>query len=195
MRSRWSDDEAAGFVARYSPEWGEALALRTYSSRLLGAEPDLVLHGGGNASVKAPWKNVLGEDVRAIFVKASGADMATIEPWGHPGLDLGYLRRLRALTALDDGAMVDQLRTHLLRADSPTPSIEALVHVFLPAVFIDHTHADAVLLLTNREAACCGRGPWPDVIAIPGCARPARPGRCRGAGGPGARAMVGASAS
>ena len=169
MRSRWSDDEAAGFVARYGPEWGEALALRTYSARLLGAEPELVLHGGGNSSVKAPWKSVLGEEVQAIFVKASGADMATIEPRGHPGLDLGYLRRLRALAALDDGAMVDQLRTHLLRGDSPTPSIEALVHAFLPGVFIDHTHADAVLLLTNREGgqAAVAEALGPDVIVIP----------------------------
>lgn len=150
MRSRWSDEEAAGFVTRYGEEWGEPLALRTYSTRLLGADSALVLHGGGNSSVKALWKNILGESMPAIFVKASGADMAAIEPAGHPGLDLEYLRRLRALSELDDGAMVDQLRTHQLRADGPTPSIEALVHAFLPATFIDHTHADAVLALTNR---------------------------------------------
>ncbi len=150
MRSRWSDDEAAAFVARYGDEWGEDLALRTYASRLLGREPALVLHGGGNSSVKSSWRTVLGETVAALFVKGSGLDMAVIEPDGHPGLDLTYLRRLRALAALDDATMVDQLRTHLLRADSPTPSIEALVHAFLPPVFIDHTHADAVLALTNR---------------------------------------------
>lgn len=150
MRSKWSDEEAAGFVARYGAEWGEALALRTYSARLLGAESDLVVHGGGNSSVKVAWKNVLGEDVAAIFVKASGADMATIEPTGHCGLDLEYLRRLRVVGELDDQAMVEQLRTHLLRADGPTPSIEALVHAFLPGTYIDHTHADAVLALTNR---------------------------------------------
>ena len=169
MRSRWSDDEAAGFVARYGAEWGEPLALRTYASRLLGAEPGLVLHGGGNSSVKAPWTNVLGEEVEAIFVKASGADMASIEPQALPGLDLGYLRRLRALAALDDGAMVDQLRTHLLRAESTTPSIEALVHAFLPGIFIDHTHADAVLALTNREdgRTAVAEALGPDVIAIP----------------------------
>ena len=169
MRSRWSDDEAAGLVARYGVEWGEPLALRTYSARLLGAEPGLVLHGGGNCSVKAPWKNVLGEDVDAIFVKASGGDMAALEPEGQPGLDLNYLRRLRALPALTDGAMVDQLRTHLFRADSATPSIEALVHAFLPATYIDHTHADAILLLTDRvggeEAVAEALGP--DVIVIP----------------------------
>jgi rhamnose utilization protein RhaD (predicted bifunctional aldolase and dehydrogenase) len=150
MRSRWSDEEAAGFVTRYGEEWGELLALRTYSARLLGADPALVLHGGGNSSVKAPWGNILGELLPAIFVKASGADMATIEPDAHPGLDLEYLRRLRVLCELDDGAMVDQLRTHGIRADGPTPSIEALVHAFLPATFIDHTHADAILALTNR---------------------------------------------
>jgi rhamnose utilization protein RhaD (predicted bifunctional aldolase and dehydrogenase)/NAD(P)-dependent dehydrogenase (short-subunit alcohol dehydrogenase family) len=150
MRSRWSQDEAAGFVARYAEEWGEDLALRTYTSRLLGVEPALVLHGGGNSSVKSSWETVLGESIPALFVKGSGLDMAVIEPGGHPGLDLAYLRRLRALPALDDATMVDQLRTHLLRADSPTPSIEALVHAFLPAAYIDHTHADAVLALTNR---------------------------------------------
>jgi len=169
MRSRWSDDEAAGFVAQFGPGWGEALALRTYSSRLLGAEPELVLHGGGNSSVKAPWKSILGEEVEAIFVKGSGLDMASLEPRGHPGLDLGYLRRLRALDALDDGAMVDQLRTHLLGGDSPTPSIEALVHAFLPGIFIDHTHADAVLLLTNREGGrtAVADALGPDVIVLP----------------------------
>jgi rhamnose utilization protein RhaD (predicted bifunctional aldolase and dehydrogenase)/NAD(P)-dependent dehydrogenase (short-subunit alcohol dehydrogenase family) len=150
MRSRWSDREAARFVARYGAEWGEPLALRTYSARLLGAEPTLVLHGGGNSSVKALWTNAFGEEMEAVFVKASGVDMANIEPAGHVGLDLEYLLRLRMLPDLDDSAMVEQLRTHLLRADSPNPSIEALVHAFLPGVFIDHTHADAVLTLTNR---------------------------------------------
>jgi rhamnose utilization protein RhaD (predicted bifunctional aldolase and dehydrogenase)/NAD(P)-dependent dehydrogenase (short-subunit alcohol dehydrogenase family) len=169
MRSRWSDDEAAGFVAERAPEWGEALSLRTYTARLLGAEPGLVLHGGGNCSVKAPWKNVLGEQVEVIFVKASGSDMGVLEPADQPGLDLAYLRRLRAVPAMSDEAMVDQLRTHLLRADSPTPSIEALVHAFIPATFVDHTHADAVLLLTNRAdgEAAVAEALGPGVIVIP----------------------------
>ena len=102
MRSRWSEDEAAGFVGRYAAKWGEPLALRTYTSRLLGEEPDLVLHGGGNSSVKTVWTDILGNERPAIFVKASGVDMATIEPEDHPGLDLEYLRKLRALQALDD---------------------------------------------------------------------------------------------
>ncbi len=169
MRSRWSDEEAAGFVARYGGDWGEPLALRVYSARLLGAEPDLVLHGGGNTSVKTMWKNVLGEDVPAIFVKASGADMATIEPAGHCGLGLEYLRRLRVLSELDDEAMVDQLRTHRLRSAAPTPSIEALVHAFLPFQYIDHTHADAALALTNRPGgeAVAQEALGEEVIVLP----------------------------
>ena len=150
MISRWSDEEAARFVAHYAQEWGEDLALRTYSSRLLGSNSALVLHGGGNSSVKADWINIFGERVAAIYVKASGMDMATIEPAGHPALDLEYLLRLWTVDELSDDEMVDQLRTHLLRSDGPNPSIEALVHAFLPAKFIDHTHADAILALTNR---------------------------------------------
>jgi len=169
MRSRWSDEEAAEFVTRYGAEWGEPLALRAYSSRLLGAEPGLVLHGGGNSSVKATWRNVFGEAVDAIFVKASGVDMASIEPQDHSGLELDYLQRLRSLARLDDESMVEQLRTHLLKADSLTPSIEALVHAFLPATFIDHTHADAVLALTNRPdgQTTVKRALGQEVIVLP----------------------------
>jgi rhamnose utilization protein RhaD (predicted bifunctional aldolase and dehydrogenase)/NAD(P)-dependent dehydrogenase (short-subunit alcohol dehydrogenase family) len=150
MQSRWSEEDAAGFVAQYGARWGEDLALRTYASRLLGSEPSLVLHGGGNTSLKGSWTNVLGESVAALFVKASGGNMAFIEPEGHPALDLAYLRRLRGLSNLDDETMVNELRAHLFLSDSPTPSIETLVHAFLPARFVDHTHADAILALTNQ---------------------------------------------
>jgi len=126
------------------------LALRTYSSRLLGSEDRLVLHGGGNTSVKSYYKSILGEQVPALFVKASGYDMAAIEPEGHTGLDLRYLQRMRALTELSDEAMVDEFRTHLLNAQAATPSIETLAHAFLPPKYIDHTHADAILALTNQ---------------------------------------------
>ena len=153
MRSRWSDDEAAAFVARYGARWGEDVALRTYTSRLLGADDRLVLHGGGNTSVKGTFVNRLGESIDAIHVKASGHDLATIEPEGLPGLDLGYLRRLRALATLDDEAMANELRTHLFDARSATPSVETLVHAFLPEKFVDHTHADAILALTNQAGS------------------------------------------
>ena len=150
METRWSDGDAARAVAAWAPRWGEDLALRTYASRLLGADDRLVLHGGGNTSVKGTFTNRLGDSVPAIFVKASGHDLATIEPEGHPGLDLGYLRRLRVLTALDDEAMANELRTHLFDARSATPSLETLVHAFVPEKFVDHTHADAILALTNQ---------------------------------------------
>jgi rhamnose utilization protein RhaD (predicted bifunctional aldolase and dehydrogenase)/NAD(P)-dependent dehydrogenase (short-subunit alcohol dehydrogenase family) len=150
MRSRWSDEGAASFVARYGARWGEDLALRTYTSRLLGADDRLVLHGGGNTSVKGTFVNRLGEQVPVLFVKASGHDLATIEPEGLPGLDLGYLKKLRALARLDDEAMANELRTHLFDARSATPSVETLVHAFLPARYVDHTHADAILALTNQ---------------------------------------------
>lgn len=149
MQNRWHDD-AALFAAEHVPQWGEDLALRTYSARLLGGEEELVLHGGGNTSVKGTHTNLLGEQVPAIFVKASGYNMAKIEPDGFPGLDLEYLKKLRALPELSDEVMLEEMRAHLLRAGAPTPSVEALVHSFLPHKFIDHTHADAILTLTNQ---------------------------------------------
>jgi rhamnose utilization protein RhaD (predicted bifunctional aldolase and dehydrogenase)/NAD(P)-dependent dehydrogenase (short-subunit alcohol dehydrogenase family) len=150
MENRWSQRAAAEFIARYAARHGEELALRTYSSRLLGSEPSLVLHGGGNTSVKGTVTNVFGERVDALFIKASGHDLATIEPEGHVAVDLAHLHRLRRLADLSDQAMVNELRTHLFEHRAPTPSIETPVHAFLPGRFVDHTHADAVLALTNQ---------------------------------------------
>ncbi|MGE5361618.1 MAG: bifunctional aldolase/short-chain dehydrogenase, partial [Bacteroidales bacterium] len=167
MESRWSEEQAQAFVAaEREREW---LALRTYASRLLGAEPSLVLHGGGNTSVKGVVRTVFDEPVPAVYVKASGHDLATIGPNGHPPLDLAYLRRLRVLDDLSDEAMRNELRTHLFRYDDPTPSIEALVHAFLPPRFIDHTHADAILALTNRPdgADRVREALGDDVIVLP----------------------------
>ena len=150
MKSSWSDEQATEFLSRYGAQWGEDLALRTYSARLLGVEKSLVLHGGGNTLVKGSYTNVLGEDLAAIFVKASGFDLSAIEPEGHPALDLEYLKRLRALPKLSDQAMVGEIRTHLFDFQSPTPSIETLVHAFIDRKFLDHTHAEAILALTNQ---------------------------------------------
>ena len=151
MQNRWSEKDAAEFIARYEKTYVDDLALRIYSARLLGAEPELVLHGGGNTSVKGMQKNILGEKIPAIFVKASGHDMATIEPGGFAGLDLEPLKRLRALDELTDEAMLNELRIRLFDFKSATPSIEALMHAFLPSKYIDHSHADAILALTNQE--------------------------------------------
>ncbi len=150
MRSRWSDREANQAVECYAPAYGEDLALRIYTARLLGADGSLVLHGGGNASVKSTLHNILGEAVPAIFVKASGYDMAQIGPCGFPALDLDAIKKLRLLKELSDRAMLDELCIRLLRAADPAPSIETLAHAFIPQKFIDHTHADAVLALTNQ---------------------------------------------
>jgi rhamnose utilization protein RhaD (predicted bifunctional aldolase and dehydrogenase)/NAD(P)-dependent dehydrogenase (short-subunit alcohol dehydrogenase family) len=150
MKSRWSDADASAFVERHSAKWGEDLSLRAYASRLIGAEKSLVLHGGGNTSVKSVFTNLLGERVPAVYVKASGYDLAAIGPEGHTGLDFDALRRLRALSDLDDGAMAAELLAKRFDARAASPSIEALLHVFVPAKYVDHTHAGAILTLTNQ---------------------------------------------
>lgn len=150
MKDKWSDTAASGFVSKYAEKWGEDLALRTYSSRLIGSEGDLVLHGGGNVSVKGARTDLLGESVEAVFVKGSGQDLASIEPADHTALDLSYLNKLRALSDLSDEQMLRELLARRLDPGAAAPSIEALLHAFLPHKYIDHTHADAVLALTNR---------------------------------------------
>ncbi|MBM4335565.1 MAG: bifunctional aldolase/short-chain dehydrogenase [Deltaproteobacteria bacterium] len=149
MESRFGPEELARYRERYS-EQGEALADRVYTSRLIGAEPDLVLHGGGNTSVKTSARDLFGRDVRVLHVKGSGSDLARIEPAGLPALLLQPLLELRALGALSDENMVAQQRRALVDPTAPTPSIETLLHAFLPAAFVDHSHADAILALTNQ---------------------------------------------
>lgn len=150
MESRWSEEEAREYCTRFAA-WGDDLALRVYSSRLIGSVPALVMHGGGNTSVKSTARNLFGEEVEAIYVKGSGWNLDSIEPPGLPGIDLAYLRRLRAIDSLSDEEMVNQVRTHLFDAGSPNPSVETLLHAFLPHKFVDHSHADVILLLTNQD--------------------------------------------
>jgi rhamnulose-1-phosphate aldolase/alcohol dehydrogenase len=169
MQDRWSDTEARAAVERWGARHGEELALRIYTSRLLGAEPALVLHGGGNTSLKGEYETVLGEKVPALFVKASGYDLASIVPEGLPATDLERLRRLRALGTLSDEAMVNELRLALFDASAATPSIETLMHAWLPARVVDHTHADAILALSNRPdgEARLREALGDDVILLP----------------------------
>nr|MDA3833531.1 class II aldolase/adducin family protein [Spirochaetales bacterium] len=152
MKNRYDHTEAQNYIDRY-PDFPQEMGLRVYTSRLIGQEEDLVLHGGGNTSAKARMLNLLGEEQEVIFVKGSGWDLGAIEPAGLPGLNLRNLRKLRVLNTLSDEAMVNQFRTNLLDATSPNPSIETLVHAFLPHAFIDHTHADAIVTLTNQADA------------------------------------------
>ncbi len=152
MKSLWSDSEAAQIVERYAPVGvNEDVSLRVYTARLLGGDPALVLYGGGNTSVKTTAIDGIGDRHDVICVKGSGWDMATIEPAGHPAVKLAPLQRLRSLDTLGDEEMVNQVRLALLDNTAPTPSIETLLHAFLPHKFIDHTHANAVLSLVDQD--------------------------------------------
>ena len=147
MRNAWNEEEARRF-ARRAEEDGlpAALGERVYSSRLIGSDPDLVLHGGGNTSVK-----IEGEDGEAIIhIKGSGWDLGDIEAPGLPAVRLAPLLAVRDGERLSDTAMVALLRSSLIEPDAPTPSVEALLHAFLPHRFVDHGHASAVLALANQ---------------------------------------------
>jgi rhamnose utilization protein RhaD (predicted bifunctional aldolase and dehydrogenase)/NAD(P)-dependent dehydrogenase (short-subunit alcohol dehydrogenase family) len=154
VQNRWSDSDADEAIARYGAQGvGPDLALRTYSARLLGADPQLVLHGGGNTSVKTTVVGLLGEPISVLCVKGSGWDLGTIEPPGHPAVRLEPLRALRVLDALSDEAMVAAQRQNLIDPAAPNPSVEALLHAFLPHTFVDHTHSTALLALADQSDA------------------------------------------
>ena len=154
VANRWSEAAAAEAVAHWGARGvAEPLALRTYSARLLGADPALVLHGGGNTSVKTTVTDLLGAVIPVLCVKGSGWDLATIEPPGHPAVRLEPLRALRALAQLSDEEMVASQRRNLLDPAAPNPSVEALLHAFLPHTFVDHTHATALLALADQPDA------------------------------------------
>jgi rhamnose utilization protein RhaD (predicted bifunctional aldolase and dehydrogenase)/NAD(P)-dependent dehydrogenase (short-subunit alcohol dehydrogenase family) len=151
MQSRWVDRDARDTVDRYAKSGiGPELALRVYTTRLLGGDPKLVLHGGGNTSVKLRMPDLLGEETDVLCVKGSGWDMAKIEPAGLPAVRLQPLRKLRARDALSDEDMMRMQRASLLDPTAPSPSVEMLLHVLVPAKFIDHTHATAVLSLVDQ---------------------------------------------
>jgi rhamnose utilization protein RhaD (predicted bifunctional aldolase and dehydrogenase)/NAD(P)-dependent dehydrogenase (short-subunit alcohol dehydrogenase family) len=162
MQSLWSDGDAEAMVQRYGESAaatgaagsaGRDIALRVYTSRLLGGDPRLVLHGGGNISVKTVLPDLLGDPAEVLCIKGSGWDMARIEPAGLPAVRLAPVARLLARDALSDEDMVRILRANLIDPDAPNPSVETLLHAFLPHKFVDHTHASAVLSLTNQPDA------------------------------------------
>ncbi len=141
MKSLWSDAEAAQFTG--------PLGSRVYSARLLGRDKSLVLHGGGNTSVKLREKTLFGDARDVLYVKGSGWDLESIEAAGFTPVDLDYVRRLADLPALSDAQMVNELNTHGLRAGAPAPSVETILHAILPHAYVDHTHADAMLSISN----------------------------------------------
>lgn len=144
MKNRWDPAEAA----KYKSD----LELRVYTSRLLGQDDTLVLHGGGNTSVKVKEPNVAGEEEEILYVKGSGWDLETIEVNGFAPVRMAPLLKLAQLDALSDPQMVNELATNVTRANAPAPSVETILHAVLPARFVDHTHADAVLAVTNTAA-------------------------------------------
>src|SRR3989338_2323728 len=141
MENLWNDTEAS--------KNQDILAQRVYSSRLLGANQNLVLHGGGNTSVKGVSRNIFGEDVETLFVKGSGSDLATIEQKDFVAVRMEAMLKLSRLEKLSDIDMARELKLASLDPSAPAPSVEAILHALIPHRFVDHTHADAIVTLTN----------------------------------------------
>lgn len=141
MQNLWTDKEAKNY--------DDDLALRVYTSRLLGRDSSLVLHGGGNTSVKIIEKNILSLEEEILYVKGSGWDLEFIEKAGFSPIRMDHMLNLSRLDSLSDPQMVNELKTHLTNASSPSPSVETILHAALPFKFVDHTHADAVVTITN----------------------------------------------
>jgi rhamnose utilization protein RhaD (predicted bifunctional aldolase and dehydrogenase)/NAD(P)-dependent dehydrogenase (short-subunit alcohol dehydrogenase family) len=151
MKSGWVDRDAKAVVADGDKAGIDPdLSLRIYTTRLLGRDPKLVLHGGGNTSLKTKMSDLLGKEVEVVRVKASGADMASIGPAGFPALRLEPMRALRRLATIGDEELLSVERANLIDARAPNPSVEVMLHVLLPHKFIDHTHATAVLSVIDQ---------------------------------------------
>jgi rhamnose utilization protein RhaD (predicted bifunctional aldolase and dehydrogenase)/NAD(P)-dependent dehydrogenase (short-subunit alcohol dehydrogenase family) len=148
--SLYKKKDAKAFIAKY-PAYPKDLALRVYTSQLIGRNNNLVLHGGGNTSVKVRLTNIVGEEQEIVYVKGSGVDLKAIEPKGFVGLDRVFLLKLRNVENLSDEEMERQLQIHKVGQLAINPSVEALLHAFLPHKYVDHTHADSILILTNQK--------------------------------------------
>ncbi|MEM9257387.1 MAG: bifunctional aldolase/short-chain dehydrogenase [Pseudomonadota bacterium] len=161
MKSLWRDDVAAEYAE-------DPLSMRVYTSRLLGSDEDLVMHGGGNTSVKGSVTDLFGSDVDVLFVKGSGWDLKTIEAPGFPAIRLAGTQRLAELDSLTDTQMTQQLRSLMLDPSAPSPSVEAILHAIIPAKYVDHTHTDAVVTLTNNpQGKEILEKLYPDCLVLP----------------------------
>jgi rhamnose utilization protein RhaD (predicted bifunctional aldolase and dehydrogenase)/NAD(P)-dependent dehydrogenase (short-subunit alcohol dehydrogenase family) len=151
VKSGWVDRDAESFVAHGAASGLDRdLALRVYTTRLLGRDAKLVLHGGGNTSLKTRMRDRLGEDAEVLRVKSSGSDMASIGPDGFVAVRLEPMRKLRTLQSIGDEDLVAIERANLIDPAAPNPSVEMMLHAFLPHKFIDHTHATAVLSVIDQ---------------------------------------------
>ena len=151
MKNNWSNSEAKRYIRKYKGHGhSKDMALRVYTTRLLGRNSELVLHGGGNTSVKTSIKDIDGKKYDVLCVKGSGWDMAEIEPEGLPAVKLQPLLSLKNKKHLSDEDMVSYQKRNLINIKSPNPSVETFLHAFLPFKFVDHTHSDAIMNVTNR---------------------------------------------
>lgn len=151
MKNLWTDSTAETLIADYAKRGiDRQLALRVYTTRLLGGDPRLVLHGGGNTSVKMKVTDLVGDSWNVLCVKGSGWDMGVIEPPGLPAVKLDPLLKARKLNSLSDEDMVALQRANLIDPSSPNPSVETLLHAFLPHTFVDHTHSTAILAIVDQ---------------------------------------------
>ena len=141
MKNLWNSADAKSY--------SDDLALRVYTSRLLGQDPTLVLHGGGNTSVKITETNIVGEQEEILYVKGSGWDLVSIEKAGFSPVRMAHMLKLGELDSLSDPQMVNELKTQLTDASAPGPSVETILHAILPFKYVDHTHADTVVTISN----------------------------------------------
>mmetsp|Transcript_528 Transcript_528/g.907 ORF Transcript_528/g.907 Transcript_528/m.907 type:complete len:741 (-) Transcript_528:1156-3378(-) len=146
----YDEAEANAYCEKFN-EYPKDLALRCYTSNLIGKESSLVLHGGGNTSVKMSVRNKVGQDVPVLCVKGSGYNLDSIIPKGFPQVELNHLKAMLDLKSLSDPEMVNEFRTHMMNASSPNPSVETLLHALIPSKYVDHSHADAIVALADHD--------------------------------------------
>ena len=151
MKRKYSDRDAKLYINKFAKKGvHKDLALRIYTTQLLGNDPTVGLHGGGNTSVKSSIKTLLGKVEKVIYVKGSGKDMGDIEEDGFPALEMENLLKMRILKKLDDFQMVNYQRKYMLDTSFPKESVETLLHAFLPHKFVDQSHSNAILSLINQ---------------------------------------------
>jgi rhamnose utilization protein RhaD (predicted bifunctional aldolase and dehydrogenase)/NAD(P)-dependent dehydrogenase (short-subunit alcohol dehydrogenase family) len=141
VNNLWNAAEAASFPGD--------IGQRVYSSRLIGRDSSLVLHGGGNTSVKIARKDLFGAEEPILLVKGSGWDLATIEAEGFSPCRMSHVVRLSTLESLSDLQMATELRGSMTDPSAPAPSVEAILHALIPAKYVDHSHADALIAVMN----------------------------------------------
>ena len=152
MKSNWNKNTENKYIRSFKKKKVlKDLAQRIYTTHLLGKDPKLVLHGGGNTSVKSKIKDIQGKIIDVMYVKGSGWDMSNLSEEGMPGVELQTLKETKNLKKLSDLKMVNHLRKNLINIKSPNPSVETLLHAYLPHKYIDHTHSSAILSIVNQK--------------------------------------------